>query len=240
MYASDLLPVLENTGLSQPIDSFLEAASEQADWLDLLPAVRDLALTYGGQRWAMPVNGNGGGMYLRRDLFEKAGLGVPTTWDDLLIAANIINGTDIDGDGHGDYSFCLRKYSCVATSQYVIGQLSCHCASVHARASCSAFWGVWRLRFGPATVFRARLFWLDAVTPHMDVRGAGMGKSWEIVGNRGKNRCHVSAFLAAFPHLPHVHAHFGLIAAAPNAVLCRAQTEIRTRLLAPTCPATKI
>ena len=38
----------------------------------------------------------------RRDLFDRYGLRVPATWDEFVDLAQRMNGTDTDGDGHGD------------------------------------------------------------------------------------------------------------------------------------------
>lgn len=43
-----------------------------------------------------------------RDIFQKHNLSVPNTWEDLAALAKKMNGTDLDGDGQGDYSLCIR------------------------------------------------------------------------------------------------------------------------------------
>jgi multiple sugar transport system substrate-binding protein len=46
-------------------------------------------------------------MYYRADALEARGLEVPSSWDDLLEVAAALNGTDLDGDGQGDYGTCV-------------------------------------------------------------------------------------------------------------------------------------
>jgi multiple sugar transport system substrate-binding protein len=47
-------------------------------------------------------------LYYRRDLFQRYGLAVPQTWDDMLALVKRMNGTDADGDGQPElYGACF-------------------------------------------------------------------------------------------------------------------------------------
>ncbi len=47
-------------------------------------------------------------MYYRRDVLAAAKLPVPATWDDLLLVAQTLNGSDFNNDGRPDYAMCLQ------------------------------------------------------------------------------------------------------------------------------------
>ena len=42
-------------------------------------------------------------LYLRRDLLLSNNLSAPVTWEDLADLVERLNGTDMNGDGVGDY-----------------------------------------------------------------------------------------------------------------------------------------
>ncbi len=48
-------------------------------------------------------------LYYRTDVFEKAGLKPPTTWDEYLADAKALNGKDFNGDGTKGYGSCIAK-----------------------------------------------------------------------------------------------------------------------------------
>ena len=43
----------------------------------------------------------------RRDLLAARGLAAPETWAQMLDMAALLNGTDMNGDGVGDYALCV-------------------------------------------------------------------------------------------------------------------------------------
>ncbi len=56
----------------------------------------------------MPTGSRSLFMYYRRDVLAAAKLPVPATWDDLLLVAQTLNGSDFSNDGRSDYTMCLQ------------------------------------------------------------------------------------------------------------------------------------
>ncbi len=56
----------------------------------------------------MPTGSRNQYMYYRRDVLAAAKLPVPATWDDLLLVAQTLNGSDFNNDGRPDYAMCLQ------------------------------------------------------------------------------------------------------------------------------------
>jgi multiple sugar transport system substrate-binding protein len=83
------------------------AASKDIQWDDVGAFFRDFSSSYGGKTLTIPVDGDFHMMYYRLDVFKKAGLSAPKTWDDYLAAAKAINGMDM-GDGP-IYGSCIAK-----------------------------------------------------------------------------------------------------------------------------------
>ncbi|WP_293154301.1 ABC transporter substrate-binding protein [Okeania sp. SIO2C9] len=84
-------------------------ADRQLEWDDIAPFFRNFIATYKDQVYAVPVDGNFHMVYYRRDLFEKAKLESPRTWDDYLAIAKQFHGQDLNGDGIPDYGSCMMK-----------------------------------------------------------------------------------------------------------------------------------
>ncbi len=61
-------------------------------------------------------------MYYRRDVLAAAKLPVPATWDDLLLVAQTLNGSDFNNDGRPDYAMCLQIAGsyCYMDASYLI------------------------------------------------------------------------------------------------------------------------
>lgn len=51
-------------------------------------------------------------MVFRKDILDAAGLDPPRTWRDFLSLAAEFNGTDMNGDGVGDYGACIDRSLC--------------------------------------------------------------------------------------------------------------------------------
>ncbi|NPV53886.1 MAG: sugar ABC transporter substrate-binding protein [Firmicutes bacterium] len=69
-----------------PLDDLLK--NNKSEWFceDFAPKYLD-ALRYDGKLWGLPYYGHVGILMYRKDLFEKLGLGVPETTDELMTAA---------------------------------------------------------------------------------------------------------------------------------------------------------
>ena len=62
-------------------------------------------------------------MYYRKDVFLSHNVSVPNTWDEYLEVAQLLNGTDFDGDGVGDYSLCHMILSECLEAGVLLGQI---------------------------------------------------------------------------------------------------------------------
>ncbi|QEN87899.1 extracellular solute-binding protein [Labrys sp. KNU-23] len=76
-------------------------------WDDIAPFFRDFSSSYGGKTYLVPLDGDFHMLYYRTDIFEKAGLKPPTTWDEYLEAAKKLNGMEVDGQKV--YGSCIAK-----------------------------------------------------------------------------------------------------------------------------------
>ncbi len=56
----------------------------------------------------MPLGGRIPYLYYRLDVLAAAKLPVPATWDDLLLVAQTLNGSDFNNDGRPDYALCVQ------------------------------------------------------------------------------------------------------------------------------------
>ena len=77
-----------------PLDSMIKAIGVD----DILPGLR---VVVDGRDYAMPYQSNASSLWCRRDLFDKAGLKIPTTYDEFLAAAKALNKDGIAGIATG-------------------------------------------------------------------------------------------------------------------------------------------
>lgn len=94
-YLEDLTPYVEN-------DPAIE-------WDDIAPFFREFSTTYQGRIYLVPLDGDFHIVYYRTDVLEGAGLQPPKTWDEYVQVAAALHGTDMNGDGEGDYGSCISK-----------------------------------------------------------------------------------------------------------------------------------
>jgi multiple sugar transport system substrate-binding protein len=86
-----------------PLDSYLEACPPPG-WPDKFVTTQIESFNYEGVQYAIPYDWAPGGFYVNADLFEAAGIPLPTedtTWDEILEAAIALT-QDTDGDGTTD------------------------------------------------------------------------------------------------------------------------------------------
>jgi len=81
-------------GYLLPLDSMIKAIGED----DFLPGLR---IVVDGKDYAMPFQSNASALWCRKDLFDKAGLKLPTTYDEFLAAAKALNKEGIAGIATG-------------------------------------------------------------------------------------------------------------------------------------------
>ena len=85
------------------------AKDKAIQWDQIAPFFRDFSATFGGKTYLIPLDGDFHMLYYRTDVFEKAGLKPPTTWDEYLDVAKALNGKDFNGDGTKGYGSCIAK-----------------------------------------------------------------------------------------------------------------------------------
>ncbi len=76
-------------------------------WNDIAPFFRDFSSSFGGKTYLVPLDGDFHMLYYRTDIFDKAGLKPPTTWDEYLTDAKALNGKEFDGQKV--YGSCIAK-----------------------------------------------------------------------------------------------------------------------------------
>lgn len=83
-----------NAGWLAPLDSVITADNFSA----IAPAQLKLS-TYNGHRYRLAANFGAVIFFYRKDLFDKAGVSVPTTWDEIVTAGQKLTGNGVYGIG---------------------------------------------------------------------------------------------------------------------------------------------
>jgi multiple sugar transport system substrate-binding protein len=83
-----------NAGWLLPLEDKINAENFSA----IAPAQLKLS-TYNGHRYRLPANFGAVIFFYRKDLFDKAGISVPTTWDELIAAGQKLTGNGVYGIG---------------------------------------------------------------------------------------------------------------------------------------------
>jgi len=102
MSCPEHLPKFVTLGTFSPLDNWLADKQKSPSWFDpedILQAYRDM-LSFDGNIYGIPFAGETIFMMYRKDIFEKYGLDVPTTFDELLKTAKFIqeNVPDMAGN----------------------------------------------------------------------------------------------------------------------------------------------
>ncbi len=85
------------------------AKDKALQWNAIAPFFRDFSATYAGKKYLVPLDGDFHMLYYRTDVFAKAGLKPPETWDEYLADAKALNGKDFNGDGTKGFGSCIAK-----------------------------------------------------------------------------------------------------------------------------------
>lgn len=99
---------LDAAGLIADLDPFV-AKDTKIDMADIATYFREFGQKIGGKTKLIIIDGDFQMVYYRKDLFDKAGLKPPQTWDDYLADAKALHGQDFNGDGKPDYGSCIFK-----------------------------------------------------------------------------------------------------------------------------------
>ena len=105
-------------GWYQPVDEYLKDASITApdyNWNDFLEVGRS-AMTVEGRIIGPPIQLETNQLMYRKDVFQKYGVKVPTTLDELEAAAKALNGKPMTDDGQPGFGFVARGKRAAATS----------------------------------------------------------------------------------------------------------------------------
>ena len=105
-------------GWYQPVDEYLKDASITSpdyNWNDFLEVGRS-AMTVEGRIIGPPIQLETNQLMYRKDVFQKYGVKVPTTLDELEAAAKALNGKPMTDDGQPGFGFVARGKRAAATS----------------------------------------------------------------------------------------------------------------------------
>ena len=98
MTAIEWSPLVASSGYATPLEPWIES-DITPDWFnyeDILQAYRDMFLWEDGMHYGIPYAGETVFMFYRKDLFEEHGIDVPTTYDEVLTAAQYFSD-NVDG-----------------------------------------------------------------------------------------------------------------------------------------------
>ncbi len=98
MTAIEWSPLVASSGYATPLEPWIES-DITPDWFnyeDILQAYRDMFLWEDGMHYGIPYAGETVFMFYRKDLFEEHGIDVPTTYDEVLAAAQYFSD-NVDG-----------------------------------------------------------------------------------------------------------------------------------------------
>jgi multiple sugar transport system substrate-binding protein len=104
----DFTPILKDLGTVQPVEDFVAEIDEAYGMFDAAVA----PYTYDDHTWAVPLYNMAHSLWYRKSVFEEAGIEPPTTWDELLAAAEALT-TD------GQYGIGLPANKQLYTDQTV-------------------------------------------------------------------------------------------------------------------------
>lgn len=89
----DFATYVRNLGLGQPVTATVESLDADYGFISAATA----PYTDGGDVWAVPLYGMVQVLWYRQDLFDEAGLQAPSTWNELLAAAEALTEGNVSG-----------------------------------------------------------------------------------------------------------------------------------------------
>ncbi len=99
------------------LDDYIANADTDPAWEDVMPAFREQIVSWAGNVYALPFDGDTHSLFYRRDIFENEeyqakfkeqygyDLQVPATFDQLWDVAEFFTGWDWSGDGQDDFGW---------------------------------------------------------------------------------------------------------------------------------------
>ena len=88
--------------------------SSDLNWLDILPAFRDVITTYDGNIYMIPLDGDVHSLFYRIDILKEFDLPVPRTWDEYVEVAKATHGKT--------YKNTTLNGSCIGRTVNSVGQ----------------------------------------------------------------------------------------------------------------------
>src|SRR5262245_30764522 len=107
-------------GWLQPVDEFLKKPALTApdyNWDDFLEKTRE-AMVVEGKIVGVPIQVENASLMYRKDVFQKYGVKVPTTLDEVEAAAKALNGKAMTDDGQPGYGIVARGKRAAGTSTF--------------------------------------------------------------------------------------------------------------------------
>lgn len=96
---ANMMPKLIRLGLLEPLDEYLA----NCNWVDNLLPIKSVA-EYKGKIYGVPLTASPNGLIYNKKLLDKAGVGVPTTPEEMLVAARKVK----EVTGEFGYGFATR------------------------------------------------------------------------------------------------------------------------------------
>lgn len=85
------MALFDGRGFMVDLTDWIQRDAEEMQLDDFAPAVQDVYMKYDGRYYGVGTHVGGMNFYYRKDIFDAEGLAVPTTWDEVLSAAQTID-----------------------------------------------------------------------------------------------------------------------------------------------------
>lgn len=112
-YHAYIIPLLNTYGGTRLADRLMDMSSltvenaNEISWQTIGRFFRAHSSLYEGKVLTLPLSGDFMTLYYRQDIFTAFGMTVPRTLKEYVLASQILNGTDLNGDGDPDYGSCF-------------------------------------------------------------------------------------------------------------------------------------
>jgi multiple sugar transport system substrate-binding protein len=202
-------------GWLQPVDGFLKdpsLTSPDYDWNDFLEKTRD-AMTIAGRLIGPPIQVENLSLMYRKDIFQNYNVKVPTTLDDLEVAAKALNGKPMTNDGLPGYGIVGRGNQSTTASVFA-GMLHAMGGAwltpnrepaINSEAAIKAIdtWGRLLRLYGPPG--SENHHWYEASSIFSQGKAAmyaDVNSLWQVIENPQKSKVSGKVGYALFPRGP--------------------------------------
>jgi multiple sugar transport system substrate-binding protein len=103
---------LATQGIIEDLTERIDGASAEIDPADFIPSIYDTYTLIDGRRWGLPYDGDTHVLFYNEEIFDKAGVtAAPETWDDYLVAAQMITEAGLQTeDGRDIYGAAIQGF----------------------------------------------------------------------------------------------------------------------------------